>query len=69
MSEETLLEIKNKLRSGEDAAEGKEAVGIGLGNINKRIRAMYDGGSVDIDSKKNEGTTVTIVIPLQGVDD
>ncbi len=68
MNEETLLEIKRHLSSGEDSSDEKEALGIGLGNINKRIRAMYDGGSLDIDSKKNEGTTVTISIPLQGVD-
>ncbi len=69
MDEETLSDIKRNLCSGEEAADGNETVGIGLGNINKRIRAMYDGGCLDIQSKKNEGTTVTISIPMHGVDD
>lgn len=69
MDEEILSEIKRHISAGEDGDENSEVVGIGLGNIYKRIRAMYDDGSLDIDSKKNEGTCVTITIPLHGVDD
>ena len=37
--------------------------GIGLGNISRRIGMMYDGGSVEVDSTKGVGTTVSLVIP------
>ena len=69
MDEDTLLAINRHLKSGEEARDGKEVVGIGLGNIYRRIRAMYDGADMTISSKKNDGTVVTISIPLHGVDD
>ncbi len=45
-------------------SEGR--VGIGLGNINRRIKAMYPDGHLSIDSVQGEGTTITISIPLLG---
>ncbi|WP_026498739.1 sensor histidine kinase [Butyrivibrio sp. WCD2001] len=51
------------------AGDDEDTVGIGLGNINKRIRAMYEGAALDIFSRENEGTTVTITIPLLGVEE
>ena len=36
--------------------------GIGLGNIFRRIRAMYQDGNVEIYSKKDVGTVVKIQI-------
>ena len=45
-----------------DSSDGK--VGIGLGNINRRIKAMYPDSCLSIDSVLGEGTTITISIPL-----
>ena len=67
MDEDKLSEIRKHLESG-DAKGSENVVGIGLGNINRRIKAMYEDGSLEIDSKKDVGTTVTISIPLQGVE-
>ncbi len=39
-------------------------VGIGLGNISRRIKAMYPDSHLSIDSVQGEGTTITISIPL-----
>ncbi|SFB81892.1 sensor histidine kinase [Butyrivibrio sp. YAB3001] len=69
MDDELLSDIRENLQDLKETIDGNEAVGIGLGNINRRIRTMYDEGSLDIVSKKNEGTVVTICIPLHGVDD
>lgn len=66
IDEETLEKIRQQLEGGEDTVMDEQKVGIGLGNINRRIKAMYPDGSFDIDSKKNEGTTISIRIPLQG---
>jgi sensor histidine kinase YesM len=41
--------------------------GVGLKNINKRLRALY-GLNIEIDSEKGRGTCVTIRIPAQGGD-
>ncbi|MCR5556940.1 MAG: sensor histidine kinase [Butyrivibrio sp.] len=68
MEAETLEKIRRQLQVGEDTIIDADIVGIGLGNISRRIRAMYDGGSLEIDSKENEGTTIKISIPLHGVD-
>ena len=61
MKAEELSALRNKLskqKSKEDAHRG-----IGLGNIYRRVNAMYPGGMVEIYSKKNVGTVVKVVIP------
>ena len=55
MDEERLRRLKEQL-------ECEENRGIGLGNIYKRIRAMYPGGSVEVYSRKNAGTVIKIGI-------
>jgi len=50
----------------QDSAE--ERYGIGIGNAVERLREMV-GGSVEIEGKKDEGTLVTIRIPLEGNED
>ncbi len=48
----------------EDLKEKRTAkVGIGLGNIYHRIRAMYREGDVKIYSRQGAGTVVQVVIP------
>ncbi len=65
VSRETLETIRKQLGGGEDTIADEGKVGIGLGNINRRIRSMYPDGSVEMDSTEGEGTTITICIPRQ----
>jgi sensor histidine kinase YesM len=58
MKPEVLRQIREQIRGG-----GKNTVGIGLGNIYKRIYAMYPEGSFEIFSKENAGTVISIGIP------
>ncbi len=59
ISEEDLPHIKSKFYKG---ANSKQGTGLGLA-IADEIISLH-GGSLDIQSKKNEGTTVTVVLPL-----
>ncbi len=56
MTEEELDRIRAVFQS-EDTSH------IGIGNIYKRIQRMYQGGEVQISSRKGEGTIVKLVIP------
>ncbi|RKM62788.1 sensor histidine kinase [Butyrivibrio sp. XB500-5] len=58
MDSETLKKLHESL-------EGKEngGVGIGIGNIYRRIKGMYAEGDMKIDSTEGEGTTITITLP------
>lgn len=58
MTETELTELKGCLYHKEDKRHG-----IGIGNIYRRIYAMYENGQMDIYSKKNVGTIVRIIIP------
>lgn len=55
ISEEKLQQIRNASR------QNGSGLGIGLGNIHKRIKVYYEQGEVRIDSKEGEGTIVTMV--------
>ena len=55
MSEERLAEIREAIQS-----RGK-GLGIGLGNIHRRLAAYYECGEVIVDSRLNEGTTVRMI--------
>lgn len=57
MDEEKLRNLREELQK----KDGK--TGIGLGNIYKRIYAMYQGSSVNVYSRKNAGTVIKIRIP------
>ncbi len=56
MEEEALAHLREEL----EKEEGK--TGIGLGNVYRRIRAMYQDGDVQIYSRKNTGTVIRIQI-------
>ena len=60
MTEEELQQLKNRLKTA-DAGHG----GIGLGNVYRRITAMYADGNFEIYSKKNAGTVIFIDIPCR----
>ena len=55
MSEEKLEHIRNAIKNRDSG------LGIGLGNIYRRIAAYYEQGGIMVDSKEREGTTVTMI--------
>lgn len=55
ISQETLNSIRQELAGGESIH-----LGIGIGNINRRIKAMCPDGELLIDSRKGRGTVVRI---------
>lgn len=60
MTEEELQQLKSRLKT-DDARHS----GIGLGNVYRRITAMYADGNFEIYSKKNAGTVIFIDIPCR----
>ena len=66
IDEINLWNIKKQLFDEAREKNYEEAVGIGLGNIVRRIKAMYDDSNLDIASKEGEGTVVMIDIPFHG---
>ena len=71
MDEETLQRVRAEIEAGGHPAgtqsEGdpgnERRVGIGLGNVAWRIRDVYKDGNMTIESRKGEGTVVTLFIP------
>lgn len=63
IKEERLEEIRKNLTEG---SEIKKGTSIGLNNINDRIRLNYgEGFGISITSSLQEGTSVTVKIPLR----
>ena len=58
MTARELEELKGKLRSAEQTS-----LGIGLGNICRRVEMMYPDGAYHIYSKPDRGTVIQFVIP------
>ncbi len=54
MSEEHLKRIQ------EETEKRGTGLGIGLGNIHRRIAAYYEKGSISIDSREDAGTVIQI---------
>jgi len=57
MKAEKLEEIRRAVEQGEEGA-----VGVGIGNISHRIRALYTDGEVFIHSRENCGTVVLLAL-------
>lgn len=66
IEKDKLQSIRNEIASGLDTNGQTNALGIGIGNISRRIKTMYSEAFFDIDSKKGQGCVVTIEIPFQG---
>lgn len=66
MREEELVQLRDRLMNQKN--QEKELGGIGLGNIYRRVYAMYADGSMDVYSKYTAGTVVKIVIPQKSGD-
>jgi sensor histidine kinase YesM len=56
MKKEKLEQIRNAVK------QRGSGVGIGLGNIYRRILAYYEQGEVWVDSQENEGTCIQIIL-------
>ncbi len=53
---EKLEEIRGALKNGDESG-----IGIGMGNISRRIKAMYDDGEMFVESRKGCATAVQLV--------
>ncbi len=63
MSEEFIKKIYDPFeRAGNSTISGIEGTGLGMSIVQKLVQAM--GGEINIDSKVDEGTSVTIRIPF-----
>ena len=60
MDAETVTKIQDSLDG-----KGDHSIGIGLGNIYRRIKAMYADAKMVIESELGEGTSVTIILPFR----
>ncbi len=67
MGEGRYRELCQALEESQKSGKGTSKTGIGLGNIYRRIHAMYGNGQVKIYSRKGRGTVVQMRIP-QGPD-
>ncbi|MGN0427299.1 MAG: sensor histidine kinase [Agathobacter sp.] len=64
MDEKTLAQIRNSINNHDP----EDAHSIGLYNINQRIKLCYgEEYDLEIDSKPNEGVTVTLHLPARNV--
>ena len=60
MDAETVTKIQDSLDG-----KGDHSIGIGLGNIYRRIKAMYADAKMVIEGELGEGTSVTIILPFR----
>lgn len=69
MDEEKLSSLMEELDSGR--VTSSKASGVGIANVQKRLQLFFPGtgeqaGVMRIDSRKGQGTTISIEIPVQG---
>ena len=68
MTEERLREIRNELDNS--TWDESHNIGIGLKNLNSRLKLMYDNqASMQIESGSNQGTEIKIILPLNSKGD
>ena len=57
MAEERLAQIRGALAAGDE-----KATGVGLGNIYRRIHAMYPDGEMEVFSRAGCGTVIRLAV-------
>lgn len=66
MEDGELISLRKSLHSGEVLPAGGESCGIGLSNINQRVKLLYGlQYGLDINSVKGAGTEVFLLVPRQ----
>ena len=64
IAEERLSALNARMHNPEENKTAR--IGIGLGNIYRRIRTLYpEGGDLSIDAKEGVGTRITLTIPQE----
>ena len=64
IAEERLSALNARMHNPEENKTAR--IGIGLGNIYRRIRTLYpEGGDLSIDAKEGIGTRITLTIPQE----
>ena len=55
------------LKGLRDSLYGKRnlGIGIGMGNIYRRLKAMYPTSDMEVDSRLGEGSTITLILPFK----
>lgn len=67
MKREMLDSLLERLRDSDENSTAK--IGIGLGNIYRRINTLYKGaGGLEIESEEGRGTRIVLSIPQEGYD-
>ena len=61
--EETRLQGEEMASAAPEEEAAHRKIGIGVGNIYRRIYSLYRSGSMTIESTEGEGTEITLVIP------
>ena len=61
MEEAMLEKLRSQLERNEDYP------GIGLGNVFRRVKSMYQDGKVEIYSREMVGTVIKLALPKKGV--
>lgn len=61
MTQEEMQLLREQLAKQKGQKEGQ--IGIGLGNIYRRVHEMYPGGELEVYSKEKAGTVIRIMIP------
>lgn len=62
MDEETLTRLKENLKNRQ-----YDRVGIGIGNIYRRIKIMFEDADLEMESKEGAGTRILLYIPFHSV--
>ncbi|MOA07190.1 putative sensor-like histidine kinase [compost metagenome] len=66
MSEETLERLNRSLAGAENAGEMRNSGGIGLKNVNERIKLHYGNSyGLKVSSVSGQGTKVILQLPLE----
>ena len=61
------IDKENLERIRRQIEQNEEYQGIGIGNVSRRVKSMYQDGEVELYSREGVGTVVKLVLPKRGV--